>query len=143
MKSAAKMFYGLTAFFVFITVAYIYLTINLSDTGNVRALEWAGGTALVMATLMTLMLAGYLHITERSADIAPADWEEAEVSDAAGTLGFFSPNSIWPFWMTVAILFMGFAIAFWQLWLLVLAAVGLIFATVMLSMQYYWGPEKH
>ena len=76
-------------------------------------------------------------------DILPEDWEEAEVEDGAGVLGFFSPNSIWPLAMTGGIAFMAFGIAFWQLWLLVVGAIVLIWATTMLNLQYGIPREKH
>ena len=98
---------------------------------------------MVLAMLLCLMLGGYLHFTDNRSDIAPEDWEEAETEDAAGILGFFSPSSIWPFTMAMAICVLGLGIAFWQLWLLALGAVFLIWATTMLSLQYGIPREKH
>ena len=148
MKSAAKLFYGLTVFLGFIAVVYIFGTQYLQDTGNVinesqGRLEWAGATGLVLAALMTLMLGGYFHFTERRSDITPADFEEAEVADGAGTLGFFSASSIWPFVMTMGILLMGYGIAFMAYWLIVLGAVILIVSSTKLNTQYITPPEKH
>lgn len=148
MKSAAKLFYGLTVFLFVMTVLYILATIYLQDTGNVinenhGRLEWAGATGLVMATLLTLMLGVYLHFTETRSDIAPSDWEEAEVADGAGTLGFFSASSIWPFVMTMSILLLGAGIAFWQMWLIVVGAIMLIWSTTKLNTQYLIPREKH
>ena len=96
-----------------------------------------------MAFLLALMLAGYLHLTDNKTDIGPADWEEAEIEDGAGVLGFFSASSIWPFVMTVAIVIMSYGIAFWHLWLLAFGAVVLIWAGTMLNLQYGLPPEKH
>ena len=148
MKSAAKLFYGLTVFLGFMAVVYIFGTQYLQDTGNVinesqGRLEWAGATGLVLAALMTLMLGGYFHFTERRSDTTPADFEEAEIADGAGTLGFFSASSIWPFVMTMGILLMGYGIAFMAYWLIVLGAVILIVSGTKLNTQYITPPEKH
>lgn len=148
MKSAAKLFYGLTVFLGVIAVVYIFGTMYLQDTGSVinenhGRLEWAGATGLLMSTLLTLFLGVYFHFTEVRSDITPSDWEEAEVADGAGTLGFFSASSIWPFVMTMGILLMGYGIAFMAYWLIVLGAVILIFAGTKLNTQYITPPEKH
>ncbi|WP_448852342.1 aa3-type cytochrome oxidase subunit IV [Corynebacterium sp. 335C] len=148
MKSSAKLFYALTVFLVVMAVVYIFATMYVQDTGNVinenhGRLEWVGATGLVMAALLTLMLGVYLHFTENRSDITPSDWEEAEISDGSGTLGFFSASSIWPFVMTMGIFLMGAGIAFWQMWLIVVGAVVLIWAATRLNTQYLIPPEKH
>ena len=89
------------------------------------------------------MLGAYFHFTERRIDILPQDWEEAEIEDGAGMLGFFSPGSIWPFVMCVGIGIMGYAIAFMAYWLLLLGAVVLIWSGIMLNLQYIMPKEKH
>ena len=141
MKSAAKLFYGLTVFLGVMTVVYIFGTMYLQDTGSVinenqGRLEWAGATGLFMSTLLTLFLGVYFHFTETRSDITPSDWEEAEVADVAGTLGFFSAASIWPFVMCLALLLLGYGIAFWLYWLIALGAILMIWATTRLNTQY-------
>ncbi len=148
MKSAAKIFYGLTVFLAFMAVVYIFATQYLQDTGNIinenqGRLEWAGATGMVLAALMTLMLGAYLHFTEVRSDISPSDFEEAEIEDGAGTLGFFSASSIWPFVMTMGILLMGYGIAFMAYWLILVGAVILIISGTKLNTQYLTPPEKH
>ncbi|APT90990.1 cytochrome C oxidase [Corynebacterium sphenisci DSM 44792] len=148
MKSAAKLFYGLTVFMFTATVVYILSTIYVQDTGNIITesqgrLEWAGATGLALGTLLCLFLGAYLHFTEVRTDIAPSDFEEAEVADGAGTLGFFSASSIWPFVMTLGIVLMGYGIAFMNYWVIVLGAVVLIVSGTKLNTQYYVPPEKH
>ncbi|HIW96632.1 MAG TPA: cytochrome c oxidase subunit 4 [Candidatus Corynebacterium gallistercoris] len=143
MTSGAKLFYGVATFLGIATVLYILGTIFLNDAGNLIGLEWAGATGLVMSTLLALMLAGYLHLTDSKTDITPSDWEEAEIEDGAGVLGFFSASSIWPFVMTVSIVVMGAGLAWWHLWLVVFGAVMLIWSATMLNLQYGLPPEKH
>ncbi|MBB3115018.1 aa3-type cytochrome oxidase subunit IV [Corynebacterium bovis] len=143
MNSASKIFYGLSAFFVVMTVFYFVATGLVSDPGSRVGIEWAGGTALALATLLSLMLAAYLHLTDSKSDIAPHDWEEAEIEDGAGVLGFFSASSIWPFAMTCGVAVIGYGIAFWHLWMIVAGAVILIWAATKLNLQYGVPPEKH
>ena len=89
MAAGAKLFYGIAIFFGIVTTVYIIATALVKDSASLQGLEWAGATGLVMATLLALMLAGYLHLTEAKSDIGPSDWEEAEIEDGAGVLGFF------------------------------------------------------
>lgn len=143
MTSGAKLFYGIAVFLGIVTTVYIIATSMVKDPGSLMGLEWAGTTGLVMSTLLALMLAGYLHLTDNKTDISPADWEEAEIVDGSGVLGFFSASSIWPFVMTIAITIMAFGLAFWHLWLVVFGAVILIWSGTMLNLQYGLPPEKH
>ena len=92
---------------------------------------------------LTAMLGGYIHITEKRTDILPEDWEEAEVEDKAGVLGFFSASSIWPFLMSVAVLVLGLGVIYLHWWLIVFGAAFLVFTVVMLNMQYNIPQEKH
>lgn len=98
---------------------------------------------MILGTLLTVMLGGYLHFTENRIDVLPEDWEEAEVADAAGTLGFFSPSSIWPLAMSGAIAVLGFGIVYMHYWLIAIGAVLLIYTTTMLNLQYGIPKEKH
>lgn len=143
MRSSAKIFYGVTVFYVIAGVFYMWLTAHSSDSGNVKGLEWFGAVAMVFSALLTLMLGAYFHFTDRRIDILPHDWEEAEIEDGAGMLGFFSPGSIWPFVMTVAIAILAFGIVYMAYWLLVLGAVILIWSGTMLNLEYGVPREKH
>lgn len=143
MKSGSRIFYGLTAFMVIVTVVYVLATIHVNDAGNYPGVEWAGTTGLVLASALCAMLGWYLHITERRIDILPQDWEEAEVADNAGLYGFFAPSSIWPFAMAMAIALMGIGIAYMLYWLIALGAAMLIFFGTMLNLQYGLPRERH
>ncbi|WP_313503545.1 aa3-type cytochrome oxidase subunit IV [Corynebacterium variabile] len=142
MRQTAKLMYGLAAFLVVLTVLYFFATSKLNDNGNGQGIEWAGGTGLVLATLLCLFLGGYFHLTNAKADIEPKDWEQAEIEDGAGVLGFFSASSGWPFLMAFAIMLMGYGIAFFHIWLILMGAVMLVWSTIMLNLQYGLPPEK-
>ncbi|MHA2789387.1 aa3-type cytochrome oxidase subunit IV [Corynebacterium sp. S7] len=143
MGPTSKLFYGLAAFLAVIAIVYALGTSWISDDSYLYGFEWAGGVAIILATVLALMIGGYLHFTERRMDVVPEDWEEAEVEDGAGVLGFFSPSSIWPFAMAASIFVLGAGIAFWQLWMVVLGAVFLIGSVTMLNLQYGIPREKH
>lgn len=143
MGTGSKVFYSIGTFLALMAVFYILSTAWIGEDAYLFGVEWIGSVGLVLAAVMCFMLAVYLDITERRMDIVPEDWEEAEIEDGAGVLGFFSPGSIWPFTMAMAIGVLGLGIAFWQLWLLALGAVLLIWATAMLNLQYGIPQEKH
>lgn len=150
MRSTAKIMYSMAVFMGIVSVIYFFATTYVNDSGNLFVegagsynFEWAGGVSLILATGLALMLGGYLHFTEKRIDVLPEDWEEAEIEDGAGVLGFFSPHSIWPFAMSVAVAVLGFGVIFFHYWLIAFGAVLLIWTTTMLNLQYGLPKEKH
>lgn len=135
--------YGLSAFMAVIALVYIFGTTFMADDSYLVRTEWVGVVGLVLGFGLTIFLGVYFHFTSSRSDVLPEDWEEAEVTDKAGVLGFFSPNSIWPAAMSGAILVMGLGIAFWLAWLIVLGAVLLVYAGTMMNLQYGLPKEKH
>lgn len=143
MRVGAKVFYGIAVYIIVSLLVYIFGVNLIQDDGYLYGPEWIGIVGMTLATLLCLMLGGYLHITDNKTDIAPEDWEEAETEDGAGILGFFSPNSIWPFAMTISIIPLGLGVIYLYFWLIALGAVMLVFSTTMLSLQYGLPKEKH
>ncbi|AGF72927.1 cytochrome c oxidase subunit 4 [Corynebacterium halotolerans] len=143
MRAGSKVIYAIAAFLGVLALIYILATTFVEDDANYGGSEWAGITALVLSFGLAMMLAVYLNITERRADVLPEDWEEAEVEDKAGILGFFSPGSIWPVVMSASILVLAYGIAFWHYWMIALGAALLIWACTMLNLQYGMPREKH
>lgn len=143
MTSGAKLFYGLSVFFLVMDVVYILGTKYLTETNRIQGLEWAGITGLTLALLLSLMLAVYLHITDNKSDIGPNDWEMAEIEDGAGVLGFFSAGSIWPFQLTIAVMMVAYGLAFFHLWLIVAGAIFLIWGAAMMNLQYGVARDDH
>ena len=92
MKIEAKIFEILTVFFLLVGIVYALFT-GLSRTG----VEWAGVTAIFLSVGLTLIVGTYFRFVARRLDTRPEDFDDAEVSDGAGDLGFFSPGSFWPF----------------------------------------------
>ena len=138
MNVTKQIFDGLTVFLAVMAAVYIYLT-GASRTG----IEWAGGTGLVLAAGLCLLVGAYLRFVGKRINTLPEDYEAAEVSDGAGELGFFSPHSLWPAMMAGAILITGFGAAFWNWWVIIGGAVLLIVTICGLVFEYHWGQEKH
>ena len=138
MRVEAKLFELLTVFFLFATILYAAFT-AISNKGT----EYAGVTALVFTTGLSFIIATYFRFVARRLDLRPEDVEDAEISDGAGELGFFSPGSIWPITLAAAITVCATGAAFWEPWLIVAGGVLILGATFGLVFEYYLGPEKH
>ncbi|MCT1640765.1 cytochrome c oxidase subunit 4, partial [Dietzia cinnamea] len=122
MSATVRIFDALFIFLAFLAIAYGYLT-GTSRTG----VEWVGTTALVLSAGLSLLIGGYLRFVARRISTLPEDYEEAEVSDGAGELGFFSPHSFWPFLLAFSVFVIGYGAAFWNWWVLIGGALGVIF----------------
>ncbi|AYA26882.1 cytochrome c oxidase subunit 4 [Rhodococcus rhodochrous] len=138
MKIEAKLFEVVTVFFVLVAIVYGTFT-GLSDKG----IEWAGLTAIVLSAGLTLIVGTYFRFVARRLDTRPEDYEDAEISDGAGDLGFFSAGSYWPILLAGAAAFAAIALAFYQPWMIVLAVALIIAAAAGLVFEYHIGPEKH
>ncbi|MFD4294515.1 cytochrome c oxidase subunit 4 [Rhodococcus sp. NPDC058505] len=138
MKIEAKLFEMLTVFFVFIAIVYGIFT-AMSRTG----VEWAGTTALVLTAGLSLIIGTYFRFVARRLDTRPEDYEEAEISDGAGDLGFFSPGSFWPILLAGGAALSAVSLAFFQPWLIVVSVVVVLACAAGLVFEYHIGPEKH
>lgn len=132
MKAEKFVFWFIFAFFLIVTPIYWFMSH-----------EVAGTFVLGFSAVLGGMIATYLGITARSFDPRPEDRPDAEVVDAAGTVGFFAPSSAWPFWtaLTVAVIFLGPALH--QAWI---SFVGMgigIWACSGWIFQFYRGEYKH
>ncbi|MGW4535349.1 cytochrome c oxidase subunit 4 [Nocardia sp. NPDC004340] len=138
MKVEARIFELLTVFFVIVAVIYGYFT-GQSRTG----VEWAGTTAIVLTGGLALIVATYFRFVARRLDLRPEDYEEAEIVDGAGDLGFFSPGSFWPILLAGAGSITALGLAFFQFWLIGIGVVCVLAAVAGLVFEYHLGPEKH
>ena len=138
MKIEAKLFELLTAFFILVGIIYGVFT-GLSRTG----VEWAGLTAIVLTAGLTMIIGTYFRFVARRLDLRPEDYEDAEVTDGAGDLGFFSPGSFWPISLAAAAAFVATALAFFQPWMIALGIALVLTAAAGLVFEYHVGPEKH
>ncbi|MGB3769695.1 MAG: cytochrome c oxidase subunit 4 [Rhodococcus sp. (in: high G+C Gram-positive bacteria)] len=138
MKIEAKLFEILTMFFILVGILYGVFT-GFSRTG----IEWAGLTAIALSAGLTLIVGTYFRFVARRLDTRPEDYDDAEIADGAGDLGFFSPGSFWPIVLAGSGAFMALAFAFYEPWMLALGALAIIAAAGGLVFEYHVGPEKH
>ncbi|WP_328392164.1 cytochrome c oxidase subunit 4 [Nocardia sp. NBC_00416] len=138
MRIEARLFELLTAFFILVGVIYGFFT-SQSRTG----IEWAGTTAIVLTAGLSLIIGTYFRFVARRLDLRPEDFEDAEIVDGAGDLGFFSPGSYWPILLAGAAAVTGLGFAFFEPWLLALGVILILTAAGGLVFEYYLGPEKH
>jgi len=139
MHIEARLFEFLTAFFALCTVLYGTLTALYSYGG----IEWAGTTALVLTTGLTLIIGTFFRFVARRLDTRPEDYEDAEISDGAGELGFYSPGSWWPLLIALSASVTAVAVALWLPWLIAAGGAFVIASAAGLVFEYYTGPEKH
>ncbi|MGH4010772.1 MAG: cytochrome c oxidase subunit 4 [Pseudonocardiaceae bacterium] len=131
MRVEARIFEINTAFFFLSAVVY----------GLWSAGEPVGTTALILTGGLTLILGTYFRFVSRRVRMRPEDNVDAEVSDGAGELGFFSPGSYWPVAMALAASVVGFALAFNQWWLVTIGMVVVLLTVGGLVFEYHTGPK--
>lgn len=138
MRIEARLFEILTGLFILVSVIYGVLTATFR--GEV---EWAGTTALVLTAGLTLIIGTFFRFVARRLDTRPEDYEDADIADGAGELGFFSPHSWWPILIALSFSTAAVGAALWLPWLI---AAGIAFVLASVSgfvFEYYIGPEKH
>lgn len=107
------------------------------------AKEPVGTVALALSGGLALIIGTYFRFVSRRLEPRPEDDMEAEVSDGAGELGFFSPGSYWPIGLAFASALAGVGLAFFYTWLLVISGALVLVMIAGLVFEYHVGPEKH
>lgn len=104
--------------------------------------EWLGIPALLMTGLLSGLIAFYLNYTARHVDPRPEDDPFGEVSENAGEVGHFAPQSWWPLPLAAGagITFMGLAVGWW---LFYIGAVFSVVALVGWVFEFYRGEHAH
>ena len=132
MKVEARLFEVLTAFFFLAAIVYAVLSREPAGTAG---LFLTGGLALIVST--------YFRFIARRLEQRPEDNPDAEVSDGAGDVGFFSPGSYWPVTLAGAAALLGISLAFFYVWAIVIAGVLLLVAIGGLVFEYHLRPTDH
>jgi hypothetical protein len=130
MKVEARIFDLITVFSFLVAVVY---GVWSKEPVGIVALALTGGLALIVGT--------YFRFVSRRIEQRPEDNPNAEISDGAGDLGFFSPGSYWPIALAASAATAGVAMAFWHIWLLVIAVVLLLITIGGLVFEYHTGPS--
>ena len=132
MKVESRIFEIITAFFFLAAIVY-----------TVLAREAVGAAGLFLTGGLSLIIGTYFRFVSRRLEPRPEDNPEAEVSDGAGDVGFFSPGSYWPITVAASAALCGVALAFWHVWLLVIGGVLLLLAVGGLVFEYHIRPAEH
>ncbi|GAA4878057.1 MULTISPECIES: cytochrome c oxidase subunit 4 [Saccharopolyspora] len=132
MKVEAKIFNIITIFFFASAIVYGFW-----------AKEPVGTVALILVGGLSLLIGSYFSFVARRIEQRPEDNPDAEISDGAGELGFFSPGSYWPVGVAAASAFAGVALAFFHVWMIVMAIGAVLITVAGLVFEYHTGPDHH
>jgi MFS family permease len=100
-----------------------------------------GATALLVSGGLCGLCGSYFAFISRRIQPRPEDRQDAEISEGAGEMGFFSPGSYWPFGLALSAFLGGIGIAFWFYWLMALGAIALFFTLGGFLFEYYIGQD--
>ncbi|WP_024876094.1 cytochrome c oxidase subunit 4 [Saccharomonospora piscinae] len=139
MKVEARVFDIVAIFGFLVAIIYAVMTGNMTEDG----VEPIGTVALILSGGLALLVGSYFRFVARRIEPRPEDHEDAEISDGAGDLGFFSPGSYWPVGVAAAAALAGVALAFFQVWLIIVSGVALLIAIGGLVFEYHTGPGHH
>jgi hypothetical protein len=134
MRTEYKIFSGVAAFLF--AAALLYALWTNGETGHV---EMVGTVALILSGLLCSMCGGFFWFVARRIDLRPEDRADADISEGAGEVGFFSPGSYWPFGIAVATAIAGLGLVFVQWWVLGVGLLGVVLAACGLLFEYYSG----
>ncbi|MGH8939083.1 MAG: cytochrome c oxidase subunit 4, partial [Actinomycetes bacterium] len=131
MKIEGWLFTVIAVFLIPVTAVYWYASEDPTGT-----------TALTLTFGLCFLIAFYLLYTARRIAPRPEDDPTANIEEAAGDLGFFSPYSWWPLAVAAACaaMFLGIVFAWW----LFILALPFVAVTVMgFVFEYYRGEHEH
>jgi hypothetical protein len=137
MKIEARIFL-VVALFCWVAAAVYGTWTHIQDGG----IEWAGFAALILSGGLLGISGSFFWFVSRRIDPRPEDRPDAEIAEAAGELGFFSPGSYWPVGLAGAASFAALGLAFVQLWLFIIGAVAILFNVGGLLFEYYIGGRR-
>jgi hypothetical protein len=101
-----------------------------------------GTTALALAVLLAALIGYYTLFTGRRLPERPEDSPEGEIDAGVGELGFFSPHSWWPLFVSLgaATAAIGVAVGWW---LFLIGMLATVLAVIGFVFEYYRGHYAH
>ena len=132
MHVEARLFEFLTAFFFVAAIVYVILSH-----------EPAGSAGLFLTGGLSLIIGTYFRFVARRLEERPEDNPDAEVSDGAGDVGFFSPGSYWPFGLALSVALLGISVAYMYYWAITISVVILLISIGGLVFEYHIRPSEH
>jgi hypothetical protein len=128
MKASWKLFGGLSVFYVIMTVIYW-------QVGG----EEVGIAGMLLSACLAGMVGFYVWFTQKRIGVElPEDNLEAEISDGAGELGFYSPHSWWPLPVALSACTLGLGLLIG--WWLVLIGLGALMISIIGMVTEYEKP---
>jgi Cytochrome c oxidase subunit IV len=137
MKIEGRIFTTIAVFCFVMAVAYGVAT--KIGTGSV---EPVGVVGLLLTGGLCVIVGTYFGFVARRLDGRPEDNPDAEISDGAGEVGFFSPGSYWPIGLAFAGALGAVSFAFFQTWLIVVAVIVILFMVSGLVFEYHAGQQR-
>jgi len=137
MRIEARIFLAVALFAWLVAAAYGFWT-RVSG-GHI---EWAGFAALLLSGGLLGIPGSFFWFVSRRIDPRPEDRGDAEIAEAAGELGFFSPGSYWPFGIALSAMVTGVGFAFVQVWLVIVGVIAILFTAGGLLFEYYIGGRR-
>jgi hypothetical protein len=131
MRFEGSLFIGCAVFFGATDIVYWYFSKDPTGT-----------TALALAVGLAFLTGFYLLFTGRRLPPRPEDRPDAEIADGTGELGFFSPHSWWPLFVSLAAATAALGVAIgW--WLFLIGLLGLFLTVIGFVFEYYRGTFAH
>jgi hypothetical protein len=131
MRFEGSMFVGCAVFFGASDIVYWYFSKDPTGT-----------TALALAVGLAFLTGFYLLFTGRRLPPRPEDRPDAEIAEGTGELGFFSPHSWWPLFVSLAAATAALGVAIgW--WLFLIGLLGLFLTVIGFVFEYYRGTFAH
>src|SRR2546430_364670 len=136
MRTEARLFLTIAVFCWLSAIGYAIWTgePNSFTKGQV---EPVGVAALILSGGLFGIGGSFFQFVARRIDARPEDRPDAEIAEAAGELGFFSPGSYWPVAIAGAATVVGMGLAFVQVWLVIVGVLGILFTVAGLLFEYY------
>lgn len=137
MRTEGRIFNGVALFLYLTAGGYAWWT-----DFELGAIEWIGTIALILSATLLLMCGVYFAFVARRIDPRPEDRDDADITEGAGEIGFFSPGSYWPLGLALAASVTGLGVVFWMWWLIAVGIIALLWATGGLLFEYYTGARR-
>ena len=138
MRIEARIFMLVGVFLVLSAIGYGWWTWATEPHG----LEAVGTTCILLSAGLCGIIGSYFAFVARRIDARPEDRPDADIAEGAGELGFFSPGSYWPIGLAASATITGLAIAFWQVWLLIIGVAAILLTVGGLLFEYYAGQNE-
>ncbi len=131
MKVEGYLFIGCAFFFGASDIVYWYFSKDPTGT-----------TALALAVLLAALIGYYTLFTGRRLPERPEDSPDGEIDEGVGELGFFSPHSWWPLFVSLgaATAAIGAAVGWW---LFLIGMLATVLAVIGFVFEYYRGHYAH